>query len=75
MKSGETDSIYDYLTPEDTEACRAYRRAYATEYERLRDQETDEIALLRYWSELAHHNALPRLRAELGGVPVLSDKR
>ena len=45
-----TDTIYDYLTPEEAEACRAYRRAYAAEYERLRDQETDELRLLCYES-------------------------
>ena len=55
-----TDTIYDYLTPEEADACRAYRQAYAFEYERLRDRETDELGLLRYWSELAHHNALVR---------------
>ena len=60
MKACTTDTVYDYLTPEEAAACRAYLRAYATEYERLRDQETDELALLRYWSELAHRNALAR---------------
>ena len=67
MKALTTDTIYDYLTPEEAEACRAYLRSYSAEYERLRDRETDEMGLLRYWSELAHRNALVtsagRLRA------------
>ena len=54
MKALTTDTIYDYLAPKEAEACRAYLGVYSAEYERLRDRETEELEVLRYWSELAH---------------------
>ncbi len=43
------DTIYDYLTAEEAEACAAYRKTYAAAYVRLHDRETDDLRLLRYW--------------------------
>ena len=63
MRTLVTDTIYDFLTPLEADACRSYRLAYASEYERLHDRETDELALLRYWSELAHRSAQTRCRS------------
>ena len=67
MRTLLTDTIYDYLTPDEAAACRAYKREYAAEWERLMDGETDELGLLRYWSELAYRNALLR---STNGLPV-----
>ncbi len=61
MMTNTTDTIYDFLTPDEAAVCRAYQRAYATAYDRLHDRETDDLGLLRHWSDLAHHNALARL--------------
>ncbi len=61
IKERTTDTVYDYLTPQEAAACRAYRLSYAAECERLHGRETDELGLLRYWSELAHRNALSRV--------------
>jgi hypothetical protein len=63
MRTLVTDTIYDYLTPKEADACRSYQLAFASEYERLQDRETDELALLRYWSDLAHRAALMRCRS------------
>ena len=65
MRTLTTDTIYDYLSPEEAKACRAYLGEYRAEYERLRDRETDDLELLRYWSELAHRNALVRSTGRL----------
>ncbi len=63
MRTPTTDTIYDYLTPDEAEVRPAYRRAYAGEYGRLQDRETEAVALLRHWSELAHRNALSRVES------------
>ncbi len=67
VKTRTTDTIYDYLTPDEAGACRAYLAAYRSEYARLHDRQDGELGLLRYWSELAHRNALSRVH----GAPVL----
>ncbi len=43
MMTNTTDTIYDFLTPDEAAVCRAYQRAYATAYDRLHDRETDDL--------------------------------